>query len=91
MDVIEVETSASQLDKEREDHQVPIPVHTNCDSVEKIYAYFLPCEKSQVWCPREIFPENIAFIDKKKKFCRERKSEELSYPKSLDAEFIKDP
>lgn len=91
MDVIEVETSASQLDKEREDHQVPIPVHTNCDSVEKTYAYFLPCEKSQVWCPREIFPENIAFIDKKKKFCRERKSEELSYPKSLDAEFIKDP
>lgn len=89
MDVIEVETATSQLNKEREDPQVP--VHTNCDSVEKTYAYFLPCEKSQVWCPREIFPENIAFIDKKKKFCRERKSQELSYPKSLDAEFIKDP
>lgn len=89
MNVIEVETAASQLNKEREDPQVP--VHTNCDSVEKTYAYFLPCEKSQVWCPREIFPENIAFIDKKKKFCRERKSQELSYPKSLDAEFIKDP
>lgn len=89
MDVIEVETATSQLNKEGEDPQVP--VHTNCDSVEKTYAYFLPCEKSQVWCPREIFPENIAFIDKKKKFCRERKSQELSYPKSLDAEFIKDP
>lgn len=88
MDVIEVETAASQLNKERENPQVP--VYTNCDSVEKTYAYFLPCEKSQVWSPKEIFPENIAFIDKKKKFCRERKSQELSYPKSLDAEFIKD-
>ena len=89
MDVIEVESSACLSDKLASDRE-ETPVNFNNDSVEQTYAYFLPCEESQIWSPREIFPENIAFIDKKKKYCRERKSEALSYPKSLDAEFIKD-
>lgn len=88
MDVIEVESLASPPDISITYKEIP-PVLNAPENTENYHCF--PSESSQVWSPREIFPENIAFIDKKNTFCRARKTQELSYPKSLDAELVSNP